>query len=383
MSYSPALARQLNDSFSQEVETAEGKTKVAEFTGNMIRDRLREFSFAHSILPPRKVEKSELRPSTRSDTVFKLIELEPNSRAMTMSFRGQPKARVIRAPRVECGFYSISSELMQKTEQELLAYEMPITKVVEDNIAKDMEEIMDREFLRHVESCVQALQKEKNNNAVASLTSVTAANGTTTEFSVRKGELARVSGALDASIRPLQKKDVSTLRQMLSDRRLRAKTLLLTETDSEDTINWTAEDVGYDKVSNTTEKGFAYNTLAGLDVVRTIKNDILRRGNVYAFTDESFLGRFFYLNAPKFYVEKIANTIYFQSWQDIGMALVNVSSVVKVELYGADATSNDAQSLLPNFVSVAEDQIGAVNNRVDQGVNFPYIETYLGRTSPV
>lgn len=373
----PALARQLNEAFSTEVETREGVTKVAEYTGNMIRDRLREEAFCHKILTPRQVQKSELRPSTRTDTVFKLLELEPQSRAMVMSFRGQPTGRVIRAPRVEVSFFTVSSELMQKTEQELLAYEMPITKIVEDNIAKDMEEIMDREFLRHGEACVQAMQEEKN-GSVVSLTSATAADGTCVEYSVRKGELARQDTVnLDANVRGLDKRDLIAGRQMLNSRRLRPQTVLLTETDSDDAIGWIAQDIGYDKASNGTEKGFVWNELAGLRIVRTIKNDILRRGNVYFFADENFLGRFFFLNAPKFYVDKIANTIFFQSWQDIGMAFANVQAMVKVELYTGDATANDANGILADVTPYPEDQLGWLNNRVDSGVNFPYIETYL------
>lgn len=359
------------------METPDGRTKVAEYTGNMIRDRLREFSFAHKVLTPKQVQKSELRPSTRSDSVFKLLELEPQSRAMVMSFRGQPRARVIRAPRVEVAFFTISSELMEKTEQELLAYEMPITKIVEDNIVKDMEEIIDREFLRHTEACVQAMQYEKNGNATVSLTSVTANDGTCVEYSVRKGELARADTAnLDGTIHALQKQDLVAGRQMINSRRLRPEAVLVTETDSDDAITWTAEEVGYDKASMSVEKGFIYNSLAGLRIIRTIKNDVLRRGNVYIFCEENFLGRFYFLNAPKFYVDKIANTIYFQSWQDIGMALANVQAVVKIELYTADATENDEQGLLESFISVPEEELGALNNRVDQGVNFPYIQTF-------
>lgn len=374
----PALARQLNEAFSQELETKEGSMKVAEYTGNLIKDRLRELAFCHKILTPRQVMKSELRPSTRSDTVFKILELEPQSRAMTMDFRGQPNARVIRAPRIEVSFFTISSELMQKTEQELLAYESPITKIVEDNIVKDMEEIMDREFLRHGEACVQAMQEEKNNATVTSLTSASAADGTCVEYSVRKGELARQDIVnLDANVRALQKQDLIAGRQMLNSRRLRPKTVLLTETDSDDAIGWIAQDVGYDKASQSSEKGFIWNELAGLTVVRTIKNDILRRGNVYFFADENFLGRFFFLNAPKFYVDKIANTIFFQSWQDVGMAFANVQAMVKIELYTGDATANDANTILADVTPYPEEDLGWLNNRVDDGVNFPYIETYL------
>jgi hypothetical protein len=65
---------------------------------------------------------------------------------MAITFRGQPTARFIRGSRAEIAFYTISSEIFQKTEQELLAYEMPITKIIEENSVKDIQEIEDREF---------------------------------------------------------------------------------------------------------------------------------------------------------------------------------------------------------------------------------------------
>jgi hypothetical protein len=95
------------------------------------------------------------------DTLVKIVDIEPNSKAMSMSFRGQPTARFIRAPRFEIPFFTISSEKFEKTEQELLAYEMPITKIIEENSVKDIQEIEDRQFLIYIEAAVQAMQLER------------------------------------------------------------------------------------------------------------------------------------------------------------------------------------------------------------------------------
>jgi hypothetical protein len=52
--------------------------------------------------------------------------------------------------RTSIPFFTISSERFEKTEQELLAYQMPITKIIEDNSVKDIQEIEDREFLDYL-----------------------------------------------------------------------------------------------------------------------------------------------------------------------------------------------------------------------------------------
>jgi len=84
--------------------------------------------------------------------------------------------------------------------------------------------------------------------------------------------------------------------------------------------------------------------------------------------------RFYVLNQTKFYIDKVANMITFQSWEDIAMAVINIASVRKIELYSGNAVEGVGdQTLLPNFIPVAEEALGAVNNRVDQGLKFPQV----------
>src|SRR5690606_8965972 len=152
--------RAMNDSFVQNAGTAEGKEKLAEFGGSYVRDKLREVCFVRKIVPPENVTRADCQKSVNHDTLIKIVEIEPQSRAMALSFRGAPTTRFIRGKRAETAFFTISSDVFQKTEQELLAYDMPITKIIEENSVKDIQEIEDREFLIHIEAAVQALQTE-------------------------------------------------------------------------------------------------------------------------------------------------------------------------------------------------------------------------------
>lgn len=150
----------------------------------------------------------------------------------------------------------------------------------------------------------------------------------------------------------------------------------MTEVDWDDLLQWTVEDFGDRLQSETAVDGYKYNTLLGRAYIRTVKTDILRAGNVYCFTRPEFFGKFYVLNNSKFYIDKIANMITFQAWEDIGMGIINIAAVRKLELYSADATSNNADGLLANFIPVAEDALGAVNNRVDTGLQFPQVLQY-------
>lgn len=369
--------RMLNDLFNTKLSTAEGKEKLAAYGGAYIRDRLREVSFVRKILPPEQVTRTDCQRSVNHDTLVKIIDIEPKSRAMSITFRGQPSARFIRGEKAEVAFFTISSEIFQKTEQELLAYEMPITKVIEENSVKDIQEIEDREFLIHIESACQALQTEANGGASTALNWTTISGSAVTEFSIRKGELARTAGSNSATVLPIQRTDIVNLFKMLDGNRLRAERLLMTEVDYDDILQWTVEDNGDRIQSETTVDGFKYNTLLGRPYIRTIKTDLLRPGNVYVFTSPEFFGKFFVLNNTKFYIDKIANMITFQAWEDIGMGVLNIASVRKLELYSADANpTTNANSLLANFIPKAEDELGAVNNRVEQGLKFPQVSQY-------
>jgi hypothetical protein len=363
--------------FNQRLDTQEGKDKLAELGGSWIRDRLREVAYSRHVLPPEQVTRADCQRSVNHDTLVKIVDVEPQSRAMAITFRDQPTARFIRAPKAEVPFFTISSEKFEKTEQELLAYEMPITKVIEDNSVKDIQEIEDREFTRHIESAVQALQAEVNGTGTAyNATNIRAGSPSAQVVSVVKGELALAANGTDFLVRPVQRPDFVELFKLLDNNRLRSERMLITEGDHDDVLQWTLEDFGDKITSETVVDGYKYNTLLGRKVVRTVKTDILRPGNVYIFTAPQFFGKFYILNNTKFYIDKIANVITWQSWEDIGMGIINISAVRKLELYRGSVKPGDVDTGSEAKLPKSEEDLGAENNRVDAGLHYPAVEQY-------
>lgn len=353
------------------------RSKLSARFGGYVRDRLRESSFAEKVLPPEPIDRSQCQVSENHDALIKIVFLEPRSRAMVMTFRGEPRANFIRGEKVGVPFYTIMSEMYQKTEQEFLAYDFPIGKVIEQNSVKDIGEIQDREFLIHAEACVQALQTEANGGSVTTLNATTLAGVTPpVEFSVAKGEGARTSSVNTATVMPLQKPDIVRLLKLLDGNRLESDQILLTSVDWNDILQWTVEDNGDKIQSETVVNGYKYNMLLGKRYIRTIKTDILRPGNVYCFTSPDFLGKFYVLNQVKFYIDKVINLIKFVAWKDIGMSFVNIASVRKLELYSGDASGNDANSIRTRVTPSAEDDLGSPNNRAGNRQFFPNVVTF-------
>jgi hypothetical protein len=367
----------VNDLFFEKVGTAEGKEKIAEFGGTYIRDRLREVAFSRKIIPPVNVQRTELQRSVNHDTLVKIVDIEPNSAAMSMSFRGQPTARFIRGSRYEIPFFTISSEKFEKVEQELLAYEMPITKIIEENSVKDIQAIEDLNFVIYIEAAVQAYQLDANGGSATAfnVTSLNASPPTVVGSSVVKGEGALSANVDDFVIHPVLKPDFVRLKQLLHRRFLRAERIVITEPDYDNLSTWTIQDV-WSIAAETATEGWKSNTVVGLKIIRTIKTNILREGNVYCFTAPEFFGRFYILNQTKFYIDKIANLITWQSWEDIGIGIGNIASVVKLELYGGSVTPGATDTGFAAALPLSEDQLAPVNNQVDAGQFYPQVTQF-------
>jgi hypothetical protein len=164
--------------------------------------------------------------------------------------------------------------------------------------------------------------------------------------------------------------------KLMDGNRLRSERVLLTEVDHDDVLQWTVEDFGDRITSETVVDGYKYNTLLGRKIVRTVKTDILRPGNVYVFAAPQFFGKFYILNNTKFYIDKIANVITWQSWEDIGMGLVNISAVRKLELYRGSVKPGYVDTGYEARMPKSEEDLGAENNRVFSGLTYPHVSSY-------
>lgn len=352
------------------------KVKVASRFGAYVKDRLREASFFEQIIPSETLDRSQCQVSVNHDSLVKIEYLAPKSRASVVTFRGEPNANFIRGHKVEVPFITIMSDMFQKPEQEFLAYDYPIGKVIEMQAVQDLAEVQDREALIHAEAAVQALQAEANGGTVTSLNQTGLVAGTVVEYSVVKGELARIDTNNDAVVHPVQRKDFVRLLNVIDSRRLETATLLIPSVDWNNILAWTVEEAGSPNQSATMYEGIKSNMLLGKRFVRSIKTDILRPGNVYGFTSPEFLGRNYILNNVKFYIDKVINLVKFVAWKDVAMSLINIASISKLELYSGDATTADADSILASVTPVAEEALGAENNRAGNRQFYPNVVSF-------
>lgn len=278
--------------------------KLAEAAGLFIAEKLRERSFARQILTPRTVTRYDLKNSVHHDQLIFIDEKEvATSPAKAINFKAEPDSQYITTPRYEIPIFEISSDMFAKKEIELLASTQPVTKVIEENVVREIEETEDGFFLKYAEAAA------------------TAAGNTET---------------ITGTARKLTKNAVKRLINKIESKRLHCSTILMSVTTFNDILDFDYQDLGSDLLKEVTVDGYKYFNWAGRKLIVTIKADMLTDGSgnpmIYGFADEKALGRFLVLDSTKFGVRKVFNTIEFMAWEYIGIGFGNNNGIARVSL---------------------------------------------------
>ena len=304
-------ASTVNELFVQKLNSPDGLEKVAQEGSAFIRQKLREVSFARKIINPQYVTKADLQRSVNHDGLVKIVDIEPDSKAMVVNLRGNPDFKYIMGERFEIPFFMVSSEEFQKTEEELLAYEMPLTEIIERNSVLDIQTIEDENFIGTIDAAMES------GNAITG-------NYVT-------------SGMNSAEVGSIEKDDFRQLFDTLDGNQLRADTLLIDSTMFNRLFLYDATTVGDAVGSEMHVNGYSYATLFGRKLVVSNKKTKVGGGDllankIYAFTSPDFLGQFLVLNDTKFFIEKRKNIITFASYETIGIGIGNSKACAKLTL---------------------------------------------------
>lgn len=286
-----------NNLFVSRMDTQDGQVKTAQAGQAYVRSFLREHSFARKILPPESVTRADLQRSTRHDTLIKVVDFEHPSTAAAVNFRSAGRERYLQGKRYAIPFFKIESDLFVKNEAELLAYEYPITKVIEENSIKDIMFVEDSTWMNVSNGAVTASGKQ-----IASADTI------------------------------VSRSNLNKLVKMIDVDKLQSALILMTNVDFDDWHVQPATDVGSPLATEMTINGYKYDTIMRRKVVVTNKVDLLPPGQIFAYTDPQFLGNFFILNDVKFWIKKEADKVFWKTWEYVGMGIANLRSVSKITL---------------------------------------------------
>jgi hypothetical protein len=297
--------RTVNELFIQKLGDEHEKTAVEASTSAFIRTKLREVGFARKIINPLYVTKADLQRSIQHDQLTKIVDIEPDSAAMQITLRGNPTVRYVEGQRFEISFFTVSSEEFQKTEEELLAYEMPVTEIIERNSVKDIQKIEDTAFMTAINAAIVT-------------------SGKTTTYS------PAVSGTIElAAFVKLFNLLEGASTGLLP---LKCDLILMNQADFNKFAILPATTIGSGVAGEQYINGFKYETLLGKKLVVTNKGDLVPALTIYAFAAQEFLGKFFILEDTKFWVEKKRNLIKWSCYEMIGMGIGNVQACASIVL---------------------------------------------------
>lgn len=318
----------LNSLMIDRLDSDEGREKVAAAGADFVRMKLREESFMRKILMPEVVTADECQKSLTTDSLVKIVDKEPDSKAMALSLRGLPDAHYVEGPRYEIPFLQVGGEQFQKTEIELLAYDMPLMDVIEKNNVLDIQKVEDQIFMDHVE-------------AILGDTSTSPGAYTATQV---------VSGLTYDATTGFKKSHFVELFNLLDGNELLADCILMNNKMYNKLIQFNATDFGDDLGGETFINGYTYQKLFGRKLIVTNKkrwntvtingieyaegSDLVPDDHVYAFAPKQFLGNAYVLGDTEFYVDKKRNLITMEAWEHIGMGIGNTSAVAKIIING-------------------------------------------------
>jgi len=289
----------INSLFLRALKSPEDRVKLAEATELYIRDKVRESAFSRKILPPMPITKEECDRSEHHPTLTKVIDLEVGATAVSLTMRGTANSNYITAPRFAIYFHKIATEEHEISEGDLLAYEMPVTQIIEKNCVKAIEKVEDETFIAQCEDIVTTTGKTLN---------ITSADPILTG------------------------RDLTTLFNLLEQGDELETSILLMGRSTWNAFSGQGPAAFDAKAYDVLVNGFKEETILNKRVIVTNKEDLVPYNTVWAFTAPEFMGRFYALDDVKFWVDSKAEFFRFKAWEYIGMGVGNIKSMAKITI---------------------------------------------------
>jgi hypothetical protein len=294
---------QLWDVFSG--NNSDSMEKVAGLTEDFLRDRIRETSVLNRALPPVVLTEAQIERNTANDWPLKRVEIEPNSKAFTIGFRGKGTAQFFEGRKYEVYFTKIETEHFKKTREELMTMRYPVMDVVNNNFVLDMQEQLDGMFVTRLDAAA----------AAQAATNIISTGAGTVKDLFKNAVLAGVRAILG--------------------RRRRAARLIMTESTWLNLAKLEPDKIGYEPVSRIAFGGVANEkTFLGYEVITSINSttagSVWNDDYIYCIAEPGFLGSNFILGDVRQEMKREGNMLEWWAWADQGTEIGNISSVSKI-----------------------------------------------------
>ena len=341
------ISAAINKEYFAQLEQPGGRQKISNLHRDQLKHYLRESCILDKVLPPEDISPDECEVGPTNDTLFKRIYGQFETRAFQGSFEAlPPETQEVYVNRIFLGFTMLTSAKYVVNDYNLLAYPFPLTKQIEDQIGLDMHEAKDWVMRDRLEAAIQNSRFDLNN--------------------VIRGVQAQAeiggSGPGTGNRFPIEREDLIALKQYFVNSRSRANCAVIPEANYLEFERYDINDFGDDMTAEVFRSGLDADKIHGLKMIRTIKTDsirgdVFRTGNIYAFATANEIGRNFNLRGLKFYLERDHQYLQFDAQMAFGFIWAAPTRIAKLELYnGGRATDG---TLLSNILDPSGNPVPA------------------------
>ena len=285
-----------------------GFSKVAsDFSSAYIRMINREDGFLRKIIPAESVSANDFWRDPNSDRPAVMVTIEPTgSPAASLPFNSNAEIQYYYASKAIIPFFDIKTPRFQKNVYELMTYkDIDLRKVVVDNALKDMQKCEDAGFIGRVDQIVSG-------------------NGTFTFTGLSRESWVEVS-------------------KIMGKKMLRNGIALMNDATFREFGKWSRDQVGGDlseKMFKEGMSGLGDSKIFGMNILSTLKADIVNDNTCYLFTESDYLGKLYELQKPTMYVSREEDILTVNANEKIGLGIINTAGVNKI-IFGAAGTNTD------------------------------------------
>ncbi len=295
-------------------------TKYAQDAGTeYTRTQIREESFAFQLLPPEKAT-NDMLDRALDERLQIIWELEPDSPgAKWVPLQEIPDGEYITGSRYVIPFARVLTPKNYKDVDELRTYRQDLRKILTDNNIKDGLATIDGHFVETI------------NSIVFDATGPGAPHDQT-----QKVQWMRTSD-------PLNRSSFAEAKKLLprgnsnGKYRLRNYACLMNDTTAQDWLKLGRDAVGGDLSEELFRNGLTIDSIEGVKMIFTIKDDLVPDNWVYFFAAPEFLGKCFYFTDWTMFMKKEAYYIEWFSYWMGGFGIGNIAGVALCQFNNAGA----------------------------------------------
>lgn len=281
--------------------------EAADIVEDYTRTEVREGGFTRQLLTFKPMAREKLVKQLDSDQPYFIMEKEVGSTgAATVPYNTAPEGVYLRGNRYPVAFARIMSPMASKDTSELLTYSIDLRSVIGDKYVKDILAEEDGRFLDAVDAALQGPDVVLPYSGVA--------------------QWQTMSGGLD---RDSWQETLAVMENTPS--RLSPTRVLMNNITNREFLKMGFDEFGGDKSQDLLVNGWTFTEFSGVQVIKTIKHELVPHGTIYAFADERFLGVAYELQAVTMFNENRGPMINFYYYEEIGASLGHFGGLARVD----------------------------------------------------